>query len=65
MVSYKQRAAKNWITILKNVATKEILGQDYVTGLNYVERYKRRKHLDLGGVFVQIGLGTYRFGSKI
>ena len=42
----QERAAKtDNLTILKNVATKEILGQDYVTGLSYVE-----------GAFVQIAL---------
>ena len=35
----QERAAKtDNLTILKNVATKEILGQDHVTGLSYVER---------------------------
>ena len=45
------------LTILKNVATKKILGQDYVTGLRYVERdTNEEKHLNLEGVFVRIGL---------
>lgn len=54
----QERAAKtDNLTILKNVATKEIVGQDHVTGLNYVERdTNEEKHLDLEGVFVQIGL---------
>ena len=54
----QERAAKtDNLTILKNVATKEILGQDHVTGLSYVERdTNEEKHLDLEGVFVQIGL---------
>lgn len=54
----QERAAKtDNLTILKNVATKEIVGQDHVTGLNYVERdTNAEKHLDLEGVFVQIGL---------
>ena len=54
----QERAAKtDNLTILKNVATKEIVGQGHVTGLNYVERdTNAEKHLDLEGVFVQIGL---------
>ena len=54
----QERAAKtDNLTILKNVATKEILGQDHVTGLSYIERdTNEEKHLDLEGVFVQIGL---------
>ena len=45
------------LTILKNVATKEILGQDYVTGLSYVERdTNEEKHLNPEGLFVRIGL---------
>lgn len=45
------------LTILKNVATKEILGQDHVTGLSQVERdTNEEKYLNLEGVFVQIGL---------
>ena len=54
----QERAAKtDNLTILKKVATKEIVGQDHVTGLNYVERdTNAEKHLDLEGVFVQIGL---------
>ncbi|VUW98484.1 NADH dehydrogenase [Streptococcus vestibularis] len=54
----QERAAKTYnLTILKNVATKEILDQDYVTGLNYVERdTNEEKHLNLEGLFVRIGL---------
>lgn len=45
------------ITILKNVATKEILGDEQVTGLIYTDRETGvDKTLDLEGVFVQIGL---------
>lgn len=45
------------ITILKNVATKEILGDEQVTGLIYTDRETGEdKTLDLEGVFVQIGL---------
>ena len=54
----QERAAKtDNLTILKNVATKEILGQDYVTGLSYVERdTNEEKHLNPEGLFVRIGL---------
>ncbi|HEQ5207209.1 NADH dehydrogenase [Streptococcus pyogenes] len=54
----QDRAAKtNNMTIIKNVATKDIVGEDHVTGLNYTERDSGEdKHLDLEGVFVQIGL---------
>ena len=45
------------LTILKNVATKEILGQDHVTGLSQVERDpNEEKHLNPKGLFVRIGL---------
>ncbi|GBG97168.1 alkyl hydroperoxide reductase subunit F [Lactococcus termiticola] len=45
------------VTILTSVATKEILGTDKVTGLDYEERESGEiKHLDLAGVFIQIGL---------
>ncbi|HEP5941525.1 TPA: FAD-dependent oxidoreductase, partial [Streptococcus pyogenes] len=54
----QDRAAKtNNMTIIKNVATKDIVGDDHVTGLNYTERDSGEdKHLDLEGIFVQIGL---------
>lgn len=54
----QERAAKtDNLTILKNVATKEILGQDYVTGLSYVEGdTNEEKHLNFEGAFVQIAL---------
>jgi len=45
------------VTVLTSVATKEILGTDKVTGLDYEERETGEvKHLDLAGVFIQIGL---------
>lgn len=35
----QERAAKtDNLTILKNVATKDIVGEDHVTGLNYTDR---------------------------
>lgn len=45
------------VTILKNVATKEITGDTKVNGLTYVDRATNEEHhIDLAGVFVQIGL---------
>ncbi len=54
----QDRAAKtNNLTIITNAATKDIVGQDHVTGLNYTDRESQEeKHTDLEGVFVQIGL---------
>jgi NADH-dependent peroxiredoxin subunit F len=45
------------VTVLKNVQTKEITGTDKVNGISYIERDTEEvKHVDLEGVFVQIGL---------
>ncbi len=45
------------VTVLKNVQTKEITGTDKVNGITYVERDTgAEKHIELAGVFVQIGL---------
>src|SRR5690625_3309806 len=45
------------VTILTNVATKEITGTDSVNGITYIERDTEvEKHIELAGVFVQIGL---------
>jgi len=45
------------LTVLKNVQTKEITGIDNVNGITYVERDTGvEKHIELQGVFVQIGL---------
>ena len=45
------------VTVLKNVQTKEITGTDKVNGITYVERETgEEKHIELAGVFVQIGL---------
>ncbi|HZG85918.1 alkyl hydroperoxide reductase subunit F [Paenibacillus sp.] len=45
------------VTVLKNVQTKEITGTDKVEGITYVERDSgEEKHVELQGVFVQIGL---------
>ncbi|CAM4175421.1 alkyl hydroperoxide reductase subunit F [Streptococcus penaeicida] len=54
----QERAAKtDNLSIIKNAATKEIIGQDHVTGINYTDRDSEEvKHIDLDGVFVQIGL---------
>lgn len=47
----------NNVTVLKNVQTKEITGTDKVNGITYTERDTGDvKHIDLEGVFVQIGL---------
>ncbi|QNO14265.1 alkyl hydroperoxide reductase subunit F [Alkalicella caledoniensis] len=45
------------VTVLKNVQTKEITGDDQVTGITFMERDTEEvKHVELQGVFVQIGL---------
>ena len=45
------------VEVLKNVGTKEITGDKKVNGISYLERDSGvEKHLDLEGVFVQIGL---------
>lgn len=45
------------VTVLTNVQTKEITGTDKVNGISYIERATgEEKHLELQGVFVQIGL---------
>ncbi|MFD1953000.1 alkyl hydroperoxide reductase subunit F [Paenibacillus thailandensis] len=45
------------VTVIKNAQTKEITGTDKVNGITYVERETGEdKHIELQGVFVQIGL---------
>lgn len=45
------------VTVITNAATKEITGTDKVNGLTYVDRATgEEKHIELAGVFVQIGL---------
>ncbi|XEC94021.1 alkyl hydroperoxide reductase subunit F [Paenibacillus tarimensis] len=45
------------VTVLKNVQTKEITGNDKVNGITYTARDTGEdKHIELQGVFVQIGL---------
>lgn len=45
------------VTVHKNVQVKAITGTDKVNGIDYVERDTgSEQHLDLDGVFVQIGL---------
>ncbi|MDT8861962.1 alkyl hydroperoxide reductase subunit F [Alkalihalobacillus sp. MEB130] len=45
------------VTVLKNVQTKEITGTDSVNGISYIDRDTEEvKHVELQGVFVQIGL---------
>ncbi|MDR0268083.1 alkyl hydroperoxide reductase subunit F [Paenibacillus sp.] len=44
-------------TVLKNAQVKEITGTNKVDGMTYIERESgEEKHVDLQGVFVQIGL---------
>lgn len=45
------------VTVLKNAQTTEITGTDKVNGLTYIDREtEEEKHIELEGVFVQIGL---------
>ncbi|MCR8642899.1 alkyl hydroperoxide reductase subunit F [Paenibacillus sp. N1-5-1-14] len=45
------------VTVLKNVQTKELTGTDKLAGITYIERDTgAEKHIELQGVFVQIGL---------
>ncbi|WP_110112714.1 alkyl hydroperoxide reductase subunit F [Bacillus sp. CGMCC 1.16541] len=45
------------VTVVKNAQTKEITGTDKVNGITYVDREtEEEKHVELEGVFVQIGL---------
>ncbi|EUJ46976.1 alkyl hydroperoxide reductase subunit F [Listeria riparia] len=45
------------VTVLKNVQTKEITGQEKVDGVTYVDREtNEEKHIDVAGVFILIGL---------
>lgn len=45
------------VTVLKNVQTKEVTGTDKVDGITYMDRATgEEKHVELQGVFVQIGL---------
>ena len=45
------------VTVLTNAQTTEITGKDKVNGLTYVDRESgEEKHIELAGVFVQIGL---------
>jgi alkyl hydroperoxide reductase subunit F len=45
------------VTVLTNVQTKEITGTDKVDGITYIDRASgEEKHIELEGVFVQIGL---------
>lgn len=45
------------VTVNKNVQVKEITGTDKVNGITYVDRTtNEEQHLELQGVFVQIGL---------
>lgn len=45
------------VTVITNAQTTEITGTDSVNGISYIEREtKAEKHIELQGVFVQIGL---------
>ncbi|WP_458413373.1 alkyl hydroperoxide reductase subunit F [Schinkia sp. CFF1] len=45
------------VTVIKNAQTKEITGTDKVNGISYIDRDSgEEKHIELAGVFVQIGL---------
>lgn len=45
------------VTVITNAQTQEITGTDKVNGITYVERETgAEKHIELAGVFVQIGL---------
>lgn len=45
------------VTVLKNVQTSQITGTDKVDGISYIDRATgETKHVELQGVFVQIGL---------
>jgi alkyl hydroperoxide reductase subunit F len=45
------------VTVLKNVQTKEITGNEKVTGVTYINRETSEEvHLDVEGVFILIGL---------
>jgi len=45
------------VTVIKNAQTKEITGTDKVNGISYIDREtEETHHVELQGVFVQIGL---------
>jgi len=45
------------VTVITNAITKEIVGNDTVTGFDYEDRTNQQQHhVDVDGVFVQIGL---------
>lgn len=45
------------VTVVKNAQTTEITGTDKVNGISYIDRESgEEKHVELSGVFVQIGL---------
>ncbi|MBO0958464.1 alkyl hydroperoxide reductase subunit F [Neobacillus sp. MM2021_6] len=45
------------VTVIKNAQTKEITGTDKVNGITYMDRRTEEEHhIELQGVFVQIGL---------
>src|SRR5699024_1657004 len=45
------------VTVIKSAQTKEIIGEEHVTCVTYVDREtNEEKHIELAGIFVQIGL---------
>lgn len=45
------------VTVIKNAQTKEITGTDKVNGISFMDRETEEvKHIELEGIFVQIGL---------
>ncbi|MDW4480995.1 alkyl hydroperoxide reductase subunit F [Staphylococcus saprophyticus] len=45
------------VTVIKNAQTTEVLGDDAVTGIKYLDKAQGEEHtLELEGIFVQIGL---------
>lgn len=45
------------VTVIKSAQTTEITGTDNVNGISYIDREtEKEKHIELEGVFVQIGL---------
>lgn len=56
------------VTVIRNAATKEITGTDKVNGITYTDRDTgATKHIELQGVFVQIGLvpNTEWLGDRV
>jgi len=53
------------VTVLTNVQTKEFTGKEKLDGITYIERdTNQEKHIEVQGVFVQIGLVPNTNGWK-